>query len=184
MSNYPESRNSQEHKMTQTNTNSGNSPSYLSETDWYSIAIIAAGVMAFATAQGASYPLTALMLANRGASDFVVSLGTVSIMIGMGLSVLIGPYLTKGMSAKSVMVFGLSGMGAVFAAFVAFESIAVWFLLRFFQGFFFKCCHCIRSSLAQCSGCRQCMGPSVERLGCFYGSWFCARPDANTFVWD
>jgi len=119
-----------------TNSKLGDAPSKLSETDWYSIAIIAAGVTAFAIAQGASYPLTALMLANRGASDFVVSLGTVSLMFGMGLSVLFGPYLTRGMRAKSVMVSGLIGMGVVFTAFVVIDSLAVWFLLRFFQGVF------------------------------------------------
>ena len=103
-------------------------------TDWYSVVILVCGVTSYAVAQGASYPLTTLLLASRGATEFLASLGTTFFMLGLGCSVLFAPAFAKGLSAKVVMVLGLTGMAAVFVAFALIDSLALWFGLRFLQG--------------------------------------------------
>jgi len=107
-----------------------------SKTDWFSVMVLVIGIAAYATAHGASYPLTLLLLASRGASDVVASLGATFFLAGLGVAILIRPRLTKGMSAKTVMVFGLLGMAAIFVVFAIVDNFYVWFLLRFIQGIF------------------------------------------------
>lgn len=111
------------------------SPPATTLTDWNSVAVVVLGITVFAIAQGLTYPLISLLLAERGASDLVVGLNATAFMLGLGLSVLTVPHLSRRLRAGQVIVAGLLGMAAILSAFAIFDSLAAWFVLRFALGF-------------------------------------------------
>ena len=89
----------------------------------------------FAIAQGLTYPLISLLLAERGASETTIGLNAAVFMMGLGTSVLIVPMLTRHLRAGQVIVVGLLGAAVVLGAFAATDLLWAWFLLRFALGF-------------------------------------------------
>ena len=117
-----------------TSTRPVSAPAVLS-TDWWSVATVTLGITVFAVAQGLTYPLISLLLAERGASDAVVGLNAAAFMLGLGTSVLVVPALTRHLRAGQVIVAGLLGAAVMLAGFAATDDLAAWFVLRFALGF-------------------------------------------------
>jgi len=107
----------------------------LIDTDWWSVATVTIGITVFAVAQGLTYPLISLLLAGRGASETVVGLNAAAFMLGLAVSVLVAPALTKHLRAGQVIVAGLAGAAITLIGFAVTDVLAVWFLLRFVLGF-------------------------------------------------
>lgn len=114
---------------------SSNGAPPLAGTDWWSVATVTIGITVFAIAQGLTYPLISLLLAEQGVSDTVVGLNAAAFMLGLGTSVLVVPALTRRLRAGQVIVAGLLGAAFVLAGFAATSSLAAWFVLRFALGF-------------------------------------------------
>ncbi len=104
-------------------------------TDWHSVVVVVLGITVFAIAQGLTHPLISLLLAERGASDLVVGLNAAAFMLGLGLSVLAVPRLSRRLRAGQIIVAGLIGSVGVLAALAIFDTVAAWFVLRFALGF-------------------------------------------------
>lgn len=105
------------------------------DTDWWSVATVTVGITVFAVAQGLTYPLISLLLAERGASETIVGLNAAAFMLGLAVSVLIVPALTRHLRAGQVIVAGLAGAAFTLVCFAVSDALAVWFLLRFALGF-------------------------------------------------
>ncbi|MEL6242979.1 MAG: MFS transporter [Pseudomonadota bacterium] len=99
------------------------------------MATVTIGITVFAVAQGLTYPLISLLLAGRGASETVVGLNAAAFMLGLAVSVLVAPALTKHLRAGQVIVAGLAGAAITLIGFAVTDVLAVWFLLRFVLGF-------------------------------------------------
>lgn len=103
--------------------------------DWAAIAVVIFGVTAFSVSQGLTYPLIALVLADRGVPSGVIGLNGTFFAIGVGVStLLIGP-ITAFMNGHKLIVSALVGVSVSLAMFASFDSLAVWFVARFFLGF-------------------------------------------------
>ena len=109
--------------------------SVLIDTDWWSVATVTVGITVFAIAQGLTYPLISLLLAERGVSETVVGLNAASYMLGLAVSVLVVPALTRHLRAGQVIVAGLAGTAVTLVGFAVMDALAIWFLLRFALGF-------------------------------------------------
>jgi MFS family permease len=107
----------------------------LHATDWWLVATVTIGITVFAVAQGLTYPLISLLLAERGASEAVVGLNAAAYMLGLGSSVLVIPALAKHLKAGQVIVAGLLGTGVMLTGFAATDDLTAWFILRFAMGF-------------------------------------------------
>lgn len=107
----------------------------LAVIDWWSVATVTVGIAVFAIAQGLTYPLISLLLAERGALDTVIGLNAAAFMLGLGTSVLVVPALTRHLRAGQVIVAGLLGAAVVLAGFAATDALWAWFVLRFALGF-------------------------------------------------
>lgn len=107
----------------------------LIDTDWWSIVTVVVGITVFAVAQGLTYPLISLLLAERGASESVVGLNAAAFMLGLGVSVFVVPALSRHLRAGQVIVAGLAGAAVTLIGFAVTDALAVWFLLRFALGF-------------------------------------------------
>lgn len=105
------------------------------DTDWYSVATVTVGVTVFAVAQGLTYPLISLLLVERGVSNTLIGLNAAAFMLGLGVSTLVVPALTRRLRAGQVIVAGLLGAAATLVGFAALEALPVWFALRFALGF-------------------------------------------------
>lgn len=104
-------------------------------TDWWSVTTVTIGITVFAVAQGLTYPLISLLLAERGASDSIVGLNAAAFMLGLGTSVVTVPMLARHLRAGQVIVAGLLGAAVVLVGFAITDSLAAWFALRFALGF-------------------------------------------------
>jgi hypothetical protein len=107
---------------------------HAAETDWWSVATVTVGITVFAVAQGLTYPLISLLLAQQGASDTIVGLNAAAFMSGLGTSVVVVPALTRRLRAAHVIVGGLLGAALVLAGFAMTDDLAAWFVLRFALG--------------------------------------------------
>ena len=107
----------------------------LTNTDWWSVLTVTIGITVFAIAQGLTYPLISLLLAERGASETVIGLNAAAFMLGLSVSVLVVPALTRHLRAGQVIVAGLVGAAVTLIGFAVFDALAVWFVLRFALGF-------------------------------------------------
>lgn len=107
----------------------------LIDTDWWSVLTVTIGITVFAIAQGLTYPLISLLLAERGASQTVIGLNAAAFMAGIAISVLVIPSLTRHLRAGQVIVAGLAGAAVMLVGFAIFDNLAIWFLLRFALGF-------------------------------------------------
>ncbi|MEO1190305.1 MAG: MFS transporter [Pseudomonadota bacterium] len=105
------------------------------ETDWWSVATVTIGIAVFAMAQGLTYPLISLLLAQAGTSDSLIGLNAAAYMAGLATSVLVVPSLQRHLRARQVIVAGLLGVSALLVGFAIIDSLAAWFLLRFALGF-------------------------------------------------
>ena len=110
-------------------------PPPLATTDWWSVVTVTVGITVFAIAQGLTYPLISLLLAERGASETVIGLNAATFMLGLGMSVLIVPALTQHLRAGQVIIAGLLGAAVVLGTFAVTDALWVWFVLRFALGF-------------------------------------------------
>ena len=108
---------------------------HIIDTDWLSVATVTVGITVFAVAQGLTYPLISLLLAERGVSETIVGLNAAAFMLGLAISVLIVPALTKHLRAGQVIVAGLAGAAVTLIGFAVTDALAIWFLLRFILGF-------------------------------------------------
>lgn len=105
------------------------------DTDWAAIAVVVFGVTAFSVCQGLTYPLISLVLAERGVTAGLIGLNGAFFAIGVGVSTfLIGP-MTAYLSGARLIVTALVGVSVSLAVFASFDSLAVWFVARFFLGF-------------------------------------------------
>ena len=107
----------------------------LMDTGWWSVLTVTIGITVFAIAQGLTYPLISLLLAERGASETVVGLNAAAFMLGLAVSVLVVPALTRHLRAGQVIVAGLAGGAVTLIGFAVSDTLAVWFVLRFALGF-------------------------------------------------
>ena len=107
----------------------------LIDTDWWSVVTVTVGITVFAIAQGLTYPLISLLLLERGASETVVGLNAAAFMMGLAVSVLVVPALTRRLRAGQVIVAGLAGAAITLIGFAVTDVLTVWFLLRFALGF-------------------------------------------------
>ena len=107
----------------------------LAATDWWSVATVTTGITVFAVAQGLTYPLISLLLAERGASDAMVGLNAAAFMLGLATSVLVVPALTRHLRAGQAIVAGLIGAAVILVGFAVTDALATWFVLRFVLGF-------------------------------------------------
>lgn len=107
----------------------------VADADWAAIAVVIFGVTAFSVSQGLTYPLIALILAERGVATSVIGLNGAFFAIGVGIStLLIGP-ITAVMNGHRLIVSALVGVSVSLALFASFESLWIWFVARFFLGF-------------------------------------------------
>ena len=104
-------------------------------TDWWSVGTVTIGITVFAIAQGLTYPLISLLLAARDLSDTTIGLNAAAFMLGLGVSVLVVPRLTRHLRAGQVIVAGLLGAAMSLGGFAATDNLIAWFLLRFALGF-------------------------------------------------
>ncbi|MEJ6391637.1 hypothetical protein V8J82_00130 [Gymnodinialimonas sp. 2305UL16-5] len=104
-------------------------------TDWWSVGTVTIGITVFAIAQGLTYPLISLLLAARDVSDTTIGLNAAAFMLGLGVSVLVVPRLTRHLRAGQVIVAGLLGAAMSLGGFAATDNLSAWFLLRFALGF-------------------------------------------------
>ena len=104
-------------------------------TDWWSVGTVTIGITVFAIAQGLTYPLISLLLAAWDVSDTTIGLNAAAFMMGLGVSVLVVPRLTRHLRAGQVIVAGLLGAAMSLGGFAATDNLAAWFLLRFSLGF-------------------------------------------------
>jgi MFS family permease len=105
------------------------------DTDWWSVLTVTIGITVFAIAQGLTYPLISLLLAEQGASQTAIGLNAAAFMAGIAISVLVVPSLTRHLRAGQVIVAGLAGAALILVGFAVFEDLVVWFMLRFALGF-------------------------------------------------
>jgi len=105
------------------------------DADWAAIAVVVFGVTAFSVSQGLTYPLIALVLADRGVSASIIGLNGAFFAIGVGASTfLIGP-MTALMNGQCLIVSALIGVSVSLALLASFETLWVWFAARLFLGF-------------------------------------------------
>ncbi|MEM7074294.1 MAG: MFS transporter [Pseudomonadota bacterium] len=104
------------------------------DTDLWSVVTVTVGITVFSVAQGLTYPLIALILAQRGVSDAMIGLNAAAYVAGIGLSVFLMPALSRHLRASQVIVAGLLGTALVVCALAVTESLAAWFALRFLMG--------------------------------------------------
>ncbi|MEM6579583.1 MAG: MFS transporter, partial [Pseudomonadota bacterium] len=103
-------------------------------TDLWSVVTVTVGITVFSVAQGLTYPLIALILAERGVSDAMIGLNAAAYIAGLGLSVLVIPTFSRRLRASQVIVAGLFGTALAVLGFALTQSLLAWFLLRFFMG--------------------------------------------------
>lgn len=105
------------------------------DADWAAIAVVVFGVTAFSVSQGLTYPLIALVLAERGVGAGMIGLNGGVFAIGVGMStLLIGP-ITAVMNGHRLIVSALVGVSVSLAVLASFEALWIWFVARFFLGF-------------------------------------------------
>ena len=107
----------------------------LIDTDWWSVGTVTVGITVFAIAQGLTYPLISLLLAERGVSQTIAGLNAAAYMLGVAVSVMVVPALTRHLRARQVIVAGLTGSAVTLIGFAATDVLALWFVLRFALGF-------------------------------------------------
>lgn len=105
------------------------------ETDWAAIAVVIFGVTAFSVSQGLTYPLIALVLAERHVAPSIIGLNGTIFAIGIAVSTLLVGPLTSVIKGDRLIVYGLAGVSASLALFASFEELWIWFIARFFLGF-------------------------------------------------
>lgn len=103
--------------------------------DWAAIAVVILGVMAFAIAQGLTYPLISLVMEARGVSSSLAGLNASVFAAGLATSTLMIGRLTALLRGDRLIVAGLAGASASLATFALFDSLPVWFLARYTLGF-------------------------------------------------
>ncbi|MEM6482235.1 MAG: MFS transporter [Pseudomonadota bacterium] len=104
------------------------------DTDLWSVVTVTVGITVFSVAQGLTYPLIALILAERGVSDAMIGLNAAAYIAGLGLSVFVVPTISRYLRASQVIVAGLLGTALAITGFALAGSLFAWFLLRFFMG--------------------------------------------------
>ena len=105
------------------------------DADWAAIVVVIFGVTAFSISQGLTYPLIALVLAERDVSAGIIGLNGAFFAIGVGVStLLIGP-MTSLMNGHRLIVAALVGVSVSLAMFASFDALWVWFVARFCLGF-------------------------------------------------
>ncbi len=105
------------------------------DTDWASVWALTVGITAFAIAQGLTYPLFSLLLAARGVSDGVIGVHAGAFMLGLGMSILALPALSRALAPGAVMVLGLAAASVMLVGFMVTDSLWLWLILRFGLGF-------------------------------------------------
>ncbi len=106
-----------------------------SDTDWAAISVVIFGVTAFSISQGLTYPLIALILAERQVSPSLIGFNGTFFAIGVAVSTLLVGPLTSLIKGDRLIVCALVGVSLSLALFARFEALWVWFVARFFLGF-------------------------------------------------
>ena len=105
------------------------------DADWAAIIVIVFGMTAFSVSQGLTYPLVALILAERGVPTSIIGFNGASYAIGAIVStLLIGP-ITRIMNGHRLIVSALVGVSISLALFASFDGLWIWFAARFLLGF-------------------------------------------------
>lgn len=118
----------------QTPTPTGDDIPMEQTTDLWSVVTVTVGITIFSVAQGLTYPLIALILADRGVSDAIIGLNATAYIAGLGLSVFVVPIISRHLRASQIIVAGLLGTALAVMGFALTQSLLAWFLLRFFMG--------------------------------------------------
>ncbi|MDJ0685428.1 MAG: MFS transporter [Alphaproteobacteria bacterium] len=111
------------------------SPCAPTESDWVAIGAVTLGVTAFAMAQGLTYPLISLVLTARGVDEAIIGLNSASYMLGLAVSTIVMPKLTRFLPPGPLVVASLALSAASLFALSQLDSLAAWFILRFALGF-------------------------------------------------
>lgn len=110
-------------------------------TDWWSVATVVVGIGTFALAQGLTYPLISLLLAQASVAGPVIGLNAAAFMVGLGVSVVCLPALTRRWRVASIIIAALGIAALTLVAFAISgtpstpTALAWWFALRFALGF-------------------------------------------------
>lgn len=107
----------------------------LDTPDWASISAVTVGVGAFALAQGLTYPLISLSLDARGVSEAVIGANAAAFALGLIVSTLMMPMMTRILPAGGLILAGLFAAAVTLIGFWLVDALAVWFVLRFALGF-------------------------------------------------
>ena len=102
--------------------------------DWAAITAVVLGVMAFAVAQGLTYPLTSLVLEARGVPAALIGLNAASFAVGLGAATLTIRRLMVAIPGDRLIVLALFGCSVSLAALWVGDSLAVWFVARLLLG--------------------------------------------------
>jgi MFS family permease len=107
----------------------------VADADWAAIAVVIFGMTAFSVSQGLTYPLIALVLAERGIPTSIIGFNGASYAIGaIVATLLIGP-ITRLMNGHRLIVSALAGVSVSLALFASFDGLWIWFAARFLLGF-------------------------------------------------
>lgn len=104
--------------------------------DWAAIVAVILGASAFSVAQGITYPLISLTLESRGVTPAMIGFNAVGFALGLAASTLMLGHLTAWLRTDRLIIVSLVGCSLCLATFSATASLPVWFLARFFLGFF------------------------------------------------
>lgn len=105
------------------------------DADWAAIVVIIFGMTAFSVSQGLTYPLIALILADRGVSTSIIGFNGASYAIGAVTSTLLIGRITTILNGHRLIVAALGGVSVSLALFASFEALWIWFAARFLLGF-------------------------------------------------
>src|SRR5690349_3256242 len=87
------------------------------DTDWAAIAVIIFGMTAFSVSQGLTYPLIALVLAERGVPTSIIGFNGASYAVGAVVSTLLIGRITAVVNGHRLIVAALIGVSVSLALF-------------------------------------------------------------------
>ena len=106
---------------------------------WRPIAAVAAGATLFTTVQGLSYPLLAIVLFRRGATETFIGVNTAMMPLGMILAAPVATAMMRRVGGLALAVGSICGAVLCLLLIGAIKDPWVWMPLRLFQGLALAC---------------------------------------------
>ena len=138
--------------------------------DWAAITAVILGVTAFAVAQGLTYPLISLILARHGVSESVIGLNASVFALGLATATLLIGRITALAAGDKLIIAGLFGCSLCLGLFALLDSLWIWFLARYFLGFFASLVFMLSEAWLNTA----CPDRLRGRTSGFYGAGMCA----------